>query len=92
MFNYYLDLWNLTPDGEPIHTWGSHLLPVRHGGEAAMLKVTSQEEEKLGGVLMDWWDGHGAARLFAKADDAILLERAQGLAVAACICPRRAGR
>ena len=29
---------------------------------------------------MDWWDGDGAARVLARDDDAILLERAEGTA------------
>jgi streptomycin 6-kinase len=78
MFDEYLAEWRLTPDGDPIVTPSSHLLPVRHAGAPAMLKVALQAEEKLGGVLMAWWDGEGAARVLAQKGDAILLERAQG--------------
>jgi streptomycin 6-kinase len=78
MFSDYLALWELTPDGEPIATHSSRLLPVRQHGAPAMLKVAVEAEEKLGGVLMAWWDGEGAARVLAHKGDAILLERAEG--------------
>lgn len=78
MFHEYLALWNLIPDGEPVVTPGAYLLPVRSHGEAAMLKIATRPEERLGGALMAWWDGDGAARVVAMDGDAILLERAQG--------------
>ena len=77
-FDRYLMLWNLAPDGAPIVTFGARLLPVRRRGEAAMLKIATESEEKFGGVLMAWWDGTGAARVLAMDRDAILLERAEG--------------
>lgn len=39
MFDPYLARWQLTPDGEPIPTYSSRLLPVRRDGEPAMLKT-----------------------------------------------------
>jgi streptomycin 6-kinase len=78
VFDHHLVRWNLIPDGDPIVTFGARLLPVRCNGEAAMLKIATESEERFGGVLMAWWDGRGAARVFAMHDDAILLERAQG--------------
>jgi streptomycin 6-kinase len=78
MFEEYLALWDLIPDGEPIVTHSSRLLPVRRHGVPAMLKVAMEAEEKFGGVLMAWWDGQGAARVLAHAGDALLLERAEG--------------
>ena len=45
-----------------------------------MLKLATEEEERFGGVLMEWWDGDGAARVLARDDDALLLERAEGTA------------
>lgn len=74
----YMVLWGLLPDGEPIATPGAVLLPVRYGAEPAMLKVATEAEEKLGGLLMAWWDGEGAARVIQGAGDAILIERALG--------------
>ena len=70
--------WDLVPDGEPIATHSSDLLPVRWGGAPAVLKVARESEEKFGSVLMSWWDGDGAARVFAHDADAVVLERAQG--------------
>ena len=78
MFAPYLDLWDLVPDGAPIATHAGRLLPVRRNGVALMLKVSTEADEKAGGALMSWWDGHGAARVAAMHDDAILLERAEG--------------
>jgi streptomycin 6-kinase len=78
MFEDYLARWNLVPDGTPIVTFGARLLPVRRDGEAAMLKMATEPEERFGGVLMAWWEGQGAARVLAMDGHAILLERAQG--------------
>jgi streptomycin 6-kinase len=80
MFDVYLSRWGLVPDGSPIITRTSRLLPVRHRGEPAMLKVPIDEEERSGGVLMEWWDGDGAARVLASDGPALLLERAEGTA------------
>ncbi|MCX4153143.1 MULTISPECIES: aminoglycoside phosphotransferase family protein [Paraburkholderia] len=77
MFAEYLVKWDLLPDGEPIRTHSSRLLPVRQHGVAAMLKVAQEPEEKFGAQLMVWWDGDGAARVLAHDADALLLERAQ---------------
>lgn len=53
---------------------------MRHRGEPAMLKLATEKEERFGGRLMEWWDGDGAARVLARDDDALLLERAEGIA------------
>jgi len=76
MFSEYLDRWRLTPDGEPIVTQSSRLLPVRRLGVPAMLKVVASPEERGGGLLMKWWDGQGAARVLAHEGDTLLMERA----------------
>lgn len=78
MFEEYLERWQLMPDGDPIITRGSRLLPVRAAGVPAMLKIALDAEEKFGGALMSWWEGQGAARVFAHEDDALLMERAEG--------------
>src|SRR5262245_56486623 len=80
MFQTYLDRWDLLPDGDPITTPAAHLLPVVRGSEPAMLKLSHEEDERLGGVLMEWWDGKGAARVLARDATALLLERATGTA------------
>jgi len=76
-FAPWLDRWGLTPDGEPFVTryTKSHLLPVRQGEAAAMLKIATSAEEIRGGALMAWWDGEGAARVLAREAEALLLER-----------------
>jgi len=76
MFEPSLTLWNLVPDGDPILTPAARLLPVLRDGEPAMLKISHEEDERFGGVLMEWWDGEGAARVLARNDEALLLERA----------------
>jgi streptomycin 6-kinase len=80
MFDIYLTRWNLLPDGSPIFTRSASLLPVRRQGEPAMLKLATEEEERFGGLLMEWWNGDGAARVLARDDNALLLERAEGTA------------
>ena len=78
IFSKYLAQWRLVADGEPIITAGSRLLPVRMDGMPAMLKIAMDSEEKFGALLMRWWDGQGAARVFAHESDALLMERAEG--------------
>jgi streptomycin 6-kinase len=77
-FEIYIKRWALIPDGEPIVTHSSRLLPALRNGEPAMLKIAIEPEEKWGAGLMVWWDGDGAARVIEHADDAVLLERATG--------------
>ena len=78
MFDTYLRAWNLVPDGAPLTTRASHLLPVRHHGAAAMLKIADHDDERTGGAVMQWWNGEGAARVLARDGIAVLLERAEG--------------
>jgi len=77
-FSRYLRQWNLIPDGAPIVTHSSHLLPVRWQGQAAMIKLALEAEEQAGSRVMRWWDGEGAARVYAHDGDVILMERAEG--------------
>ncbi|NMJ42249.1 APH(6) family putative aminoglycoside O-phosphotransferase [Roseomonas sp. JC162] len=78
MFDPYLVRWGLVADGDRIATHAAHLLPVLRDGEPAMLKLSHEADERLGGVLLEWWDGDGAARVLARDDEALLLERATG--------------
>ena len=53
----WLTRWSLTPDGEPLCTHSSDLLPVRWLGEsgqrqAAMLKLARSDEERRGAGLL----------------------------------------
>jgi streptomycin 6-kinase len=73
----WIERWDLTPDGAPIITHSSRLLPVRYRGLPAMLKV-APGEEKEGGAILHWWDGEGAVRVYALEDDAVLMERVEG--------------
>lgn len=63
-FDPWLQRWKLEPDGAPILTPGSRLLPVRRGDVPAMLKIAFDDEEKFGNLLMNWWNGDGAARVY----------------------------
>ncbi|MEK1894437.1 MAG: aminoglycoside phosphotransferase family protein [Rhizobium sp.] len=78
MFLSHIKRWRLSVDGEPIITHSSHLLPVLFDGKPAMLKISRDEAERAGGALMQWWDGVGAARVYAHDSKAVLLERAMG--------------
>jgi streptomycin 6-kinase len=70
--------WHLAPDGDPIVTHSSRLLPVRSDGAPAMLKIATEPEERTGAETMVWWAGEGAARVLAHDGDALLMERATG--------------
>lgn len=78
MFEEDLARWDLVPDGAPIVTHGSRLLPVRCGDLPAMIKLPVNEDEKLGCLLMQHWTGEGAAMVLAQHGDTLLLERATG--------------
>jgi streptomycin 6-kinase len=74
-FDPYVARWNLVPDGAPIVTDTSHLLPVIHNGIPAMLKIATEDDERRGNAFMAWWNGEGAAAILAEGDDALLMER-----------------
>jgi streptomycin 6-kinase len=79
MLGPWLARWGLTPDGGAFSTpyTRSLLLPVRHAGRAAILKVAGGPEEARGGTLMAWWSGEGAAPVLAHEPPALLLARAE---------------
>ena len=74
----WIERWALTPDGAAFSTHSSDLQPVRWRGRAAMLKVARSPEEAASGALMQWWNGVGAADVFASEPPALLLARADG--------------
>jgi streptomycin 6-kinase len=78
MFDPYLTRWDLVPELPP----SSRLLPVRHQGTPAMLKIATESDERRGSLLIVWWRGEGTARVLAHDGDAMLLERATGTGVA----------
>ncbi len=43
-----------------------------------MLKLSADEDERAAGTLLAWWNGDGAARVFARDEQALLMERAEG--------------
>ena len=77
-FQHYLREWNLAPAGAEILTRTAKLLPVRHRDRPAMLRVALTAEAAEGAAVMVWWQGQGAARVFAVDDKTLLLERATG--------------
>ena len=78
---HYLQLWSLQQDGVAIHTHAACLLPVLHGGQPAMLKLSAGGDERRAASVLRWWDGDGAVRVLAASPDAdadgyaLLLER-----------------
>lgn len=78
MFANYLQQWRLEVEGDPLVTRSSQLLAVSVQGLPAMLKIALVDEERVGGQLMNRWAGDGAARVYARGGDALLMERAQG--------------
>jgi streptomycin 6-kinase len=75
-FDPYLKRWALVPDGVPIVTETSSLLPVKSAGLPAMLKIARAAEERRGGLVMSTWLGDGLAPVMAQEDCALLLARA----------------
>ncbi|QMV74358.1 3'-kinase [Comamonas piscis] len=84
LFDAYLQRWNAQPAGKPFVTPTSQLLPVRLSGTQegllAMIKISQNLDERIGGQVLQWWDGKGAARIYARDPDsgALLMERATG--------------
>ncbi len=80
VFEPWLGRWGLVTDGDPIRTHASHLLPVLRDGAPAMLKLPEVEDERRGYLPLEYWNGNGAARLFARSEhgEAMLIERATG--------------
>ena len=72
-----LHKWHLQPDGALIETHTSLLLPVRHVGGPAMLKILKPtSDERAGADMLRYFGGLGAVRLIAADDDAWVMERA----------------
>ncbi len=74
----WMERWNLTPDGDEIRTLCGAIRPVRYLGASAMLKVAHDVDERRGAALMAWWGGEGAARIYERDGDALLMERLDG--------------
>ncbi|WP_230425330.1 aminoglycoside phosphotransferase family protein [Prauserella cavernicola] len=70
--------WGLEPDGDPMHGYVGLVLPVRRGGEAAVLKLTWLDTETRDEpVALAAWRGEGAVRLWESdpGEGVLLLER-----------------
>ena len=73
-----VETWGLVVDGEARHGFCALVVPVRRGGERAVLKLAFPDDESEHEALaLQHWGGHGAVRLLS-ADPhrrALLLER-----------------
>ncbi len=52
--SHSLARWDLVADGEHILTQSSRLLPVWASGLPAMLKLSADPQDHMGGALMEW--------------------------------------
>lgn len=76
MFKTYLKRWNLTPDGEPIETHTSNLLPVGSPNGPAMLKVPKADDtDEQTEIALRCYNGIGAVKLLASDGQTTLMER-----------------
>jgi len=71
----YTQHWSLIPDGAGFYSHSGLLQPVRFEGIPAMLKIPVKSEAKRGSLLMNWWDGYGAAKVLNYDERVLLLER-----------------
>lgn len=80
LFKSHLQRWSALPDGEPFETHSGYLLPVDLNGRPAMIKIARQIDERMGGKVMRWWNGLGAAHVYDHDEEAgvLLMERATG--------------
>lgn len=84
LFETHLQRWNAQVAGDPFATRTSDLLPVSLTGGLedipAMIKITRDPDEQIGGQVLKWWDGNGAAWVYDydQATGALLMERATG--------------
>lgn len=74
----YLRQWSLAADGSRSETPMSWLMPVRHRGRAAMLKLPKPgSDERTAAAVLRYFAGNGAVRVIAADADALLMERAE---------------
>lgn len=78
MIDHDVRKWGLTPAGSPIVTHTSQPLPALFHGQPALLKVWEDADERHSRLLLQGCAGHGAARVLAHDDNAVVLERATG--------------
>ncbi|AHF14551.1 streptomycin 3''-kinase [Niabella soli DSM 19437] len=78
MLTHYMRQWQLKANGAYFFSYASLLQPAWYSGQKALLKISLEEEEQLGGLLMQWWKGNGAARVLQYSGEALLLEWVDG--------------
>lgn len=78
MSDTYLQRWSLVLDGDSMSKHSSQLLSVVQNGVNAMLKLSKDRDERASGIVMEWWNGDGAARVIAHENSALLVERTTG--------------
>ena len=73
-----VERWALADPAFAAETATSVIYRVAHGehGPAALklLKPGAGDDEARGGAMLAWYGGHGAARVFGLAPDAVLME------------------
>ena len=72
----WLERWRLNPDGEVVRTPTALVQFVRRGEERLVLKLITHTDEASQPGVLEHYGGHGAVRLFAHADGAMLMEHA----------------
>lgn len=74
----FADRWQVDVVESPFTTHASILCAGVRAGRPVMLKLTNEPDELIGGRVLEWWGGHGAARVDERAGNALLIERATG--------------
>lgn len=72
----YVELWQLTAEGEPFHTATSTLQYVRKDDQHCVLKVGRSITDEATAAALRHYDGRGAVRLVAHDGAATLMHRA----------------
>jgi len=67
-FEPYLVRWRLIPDGDPISTHSSDLLPALGDGMPVMLKIARVDEERLAAHVMAWWVGRAPPKCWSSRE------------------------
>ncbi len=83
----YLGRWKLSDPELVAETPTSRIYRVmqRKTGPVALKLITSHTAPHQGGLMQDWYAGQGAARVYALADDAQLLEWLDGSPLSALV-------
>ncbi len=78
--NHYLQMWDLSNPQPLATTPRGHIYTVSSGADTVVLKMFTEDgsEEKIGGLALRYYDGHGAVRLLRDDDGAQLLEYIEG--------------